>query len=370
MSEPSFEIGIEEEYQLVDLESRQLTSYITHILEDGEMVLRDQLKPELHQSIVEVGTEVCRDIGEAREELIRLRRTVIELAESNGLRIVAAGTHPFTSWETQEITPMERYLGLKKDLRLLADRLLIFGTHVHIGIRDREFRIAALNGCRYFLPHLLCLSTSSPFWRGRDTGLKSYRTMAFRSFPRTGLPPVLRSWDDYEGQIQELIETNCVPDGTKIWWDARPNWNYPTLEIRISDVCTRIEETLCVAALVQALVYRLWELYRRGLSLRSYPDLLLQENKWRAARYGLDHRLVDFNHGREVQADEAIGELVEGFLGDAPDELGSRDEVDYADRILEEGTSADRQLAVYEETGDLDAVVDRLVEETAEGVTT
>lgn len=368
MKAPSLTIGIEEEYQIVDPETRQLRSYITEILESDHVVLREQLKPELHQSVVEVGSTVCETVREARREVIRMRRLVSEKVAQSGLRIVAAGTHPFSSWAEQEITPLERYVGIQEDLQEVAARNLIFGMHVHVGIEDREFLIDAMNVSRYFLPHVLALSTSSPFWSGRKTGLRSYRTITWRNFPRTGLPMHFDSWGDYQYLIDTLVRSNTIPDSTKIWWDVRPNHSYPTLEFRICDMCTRVDEVICIAAIFQAIVAKLWKLRQDNLTFRIYPEALIDENKWRAARYGVAGRLIDFGKQRELPAPQLVRELLEWFLDDVVDELGSRDEVEYALRILEEGSSADRQLAVYEETGDLKAVVDHLIEETAAGV--
>jgi glutamate---cysteine ligase / carboxylate-amine ligase len=368
MKPPSLTLGIEEEYQIIDPHTRELHPSIVEILEEAQRVLKDQVKPELHQSVVEVGTAVCRSPAEARAELVRLRREIIGLAGKRGLKIAAAGTHPFSSFLKQEITPLERYLGVKKDMQDLAQQLLIFGTHVHVGIEDREFLIDAMNVARYFLPHVLCLSTSSPFWMGRNTGLKSYRSIIFRHFPRSGIPPVFGSWAEFANLVDTLVQTNCIPDGTKIWWDVRPNWRYPTLEFRICDVCTRVEEAVCIAALFQALIARLWRLRRDNLTFRVYPMALIDENKWRAVRFGLDGKLLDLGKKQEVPVRDLVRELIEWFLGDVIDELGSRKEVEYAYRILEHGSSADRQAAVHERTGDLKAVVDHVVQETSEGV--
>lgn len=364
---PSLTLGIEEEYQIIDPQTRELRSYITEILKE-DSVLMGEVKPELHQSMVEVGTRVCRTPADARQELKRLRKLVMDLAAKNGLAIAAAGSHPFSAWQTQEITPLERYIGVREDLQDLAQRLLIFGTHVHIGIEDREFLIDAMNVSRYFLPHVLALSTSSPFWLGRQTGLKSYRSVVFRNFPRTGVPPELRSWSQYERLVDTLVATNSIPNSSKIWWDVRPNWTYPTLEFRICDVNTRIEEAVSMAAIFQAIIAKLWKLRRDNLTFRLYPQELIEENKWRAVRYGLDGNLIDFGKRREAPARELIRELIGWFLDDVLDELGSRKEVEYALKILDEGTSADRQLATFKQTGDLKAVVDQLVRETAEGV--
>lgn len=368
MKPPSLTIGIEEEYQIVDPQTRELRSYISEILEEGRVILREQVKPEMHQSIVEVGSSVCQTPAQLREELIRLRRAVIEVAAHNGMSIVAAGTHPFSSWMTQDITPYERYMGVKQDMAELAQRLLIFGTHVHVAIEDREFLIDAMNVARYLLPHVLCLATSSPFWMGRNTGLKSYRSIIFRNFPRSGIPRIFHSWSDFTNLVDTLVATHTIPDGSKIWWDARPNWSYPTLEFRICDVCTRVDEAICIAAILQAIIAKLWKLRRDNMTFRVYESELIEENKWRAVRYGLDGNLIDLGKQQEMPARELIRELIEWFIGDVIDELGSRQEVEYAYRILEEGSSADRQLATFQRTGDYQAVVDQLIRETREGV--
>jgi carboxylate-amine ligase len=367
MKDPTLTIGIEEEYQIIDPETRELRSYITEILNEDSMVL-GEVKPELHQSMVEVGTKVCRTPAEVREELVRLRKLVMGLAAKQGLVVAAAGSHPFSSWMQQKITPLDRYIGVKEDLQDLAQRLLIFGTHVHIGIEDKEFLIDAMNVSRYFLPHVLALSTSSPFWMGRMTGLKSYRSIVFRDFPRTGIPRTLASWAEFEGLVNTMVSTNCIPNASKLWWDVRPSWSYPTLEFRVCDVCTRVDEAVCIGAIFQAIIAKLWKLRRDNLTFRLYPQALIDENKWRAIRYGLDGKLIDFGKGQELPARALIKELLEWFVDDVLDDLGSRKEVEYAFRILGEGTSADRQIAAFQKTGDLKAVVDQLVRETAEGV--
>ena len=367
MKAPSLTIGIEEEYQIIDPETRELRSYITEILAGDHMIL-DEVKPELHQSMVEIGSKVCRTPSEMRAELVRLRGLVMDLAAKNGLVIAAAGTHPFSSWMTQEITPLERYAGVKEDLQDLAQQLLIFGTHIHVGIEDPEFMIDALNVARYLLPHVLCLSTSSPFWQARRTGLKSYRSIVFRNFPRTGIPPILRSRSDYDELLGSLVTTKCVPDGSKIWWDVRPHHAYPTLEFRVCDVCTRVEEAVCIAAILQAIVAKIWKLRRDNLTFRVYPSAMIEENKWRAVRFGLDGRLIDFGKQTELPARELIAEILQWFVDDVVDELGSRREVEYAFEIMRTGTSADRQLAIFDRTGDFKQVVDNVIAETAEGV--
>jgi glutamate---cysteine ligase / carboxylate-amine ligase len=367
MNAPSLTLGIEEEYQIIDPATRELKSYITEILAGDHMIL-DEVKPELHQSMVEIGSKVCRTPSELRAELVRLRGLVMDLAARSDLVIAAAGTHPFSSWMTQEITPLERYAGVKEDLQDLAQQLLIFGTHIHVGIEDKDFLIDAMNVARYLLPHVLCLSTSSPFWQGRRTGLKSYRSIVFRNFPRTGVPPIMRSHGDYDELLDSLVKTRCVPDGSKIWWDVRPHHAYPTLEFRVCDVCTRVEEAVCIAATLQAIIAKIWKLRRDNLTFRVYPTAMIEENKWRAVRFGLDGKLIDFGKEQELPARELISEMLQWFVDDVVDELGSRREVEYAFEIMRNGTSADRQLAVFDRTHDLKAVVDRVIAETAEGV--
>ena len=367
MKPPSLTLGIEEEYQIIDPATGELRSYITEILA-GDKLMLDEIKPELHQSMVEVGSKVCHTPQELRAELVRLRGLVMDLAARNGLVIAAAGTHPFSCWTKQEITPLERYMGVKQDLQDLAQQLLIFGTHIHVGIEDKEFLIDVMNVSRYLLPHVLALSTSSPFWQGRRTGLKSYRSIVFRNFPRTGVPPLLRSYTEYDELLDALVATGSIPNGSKIWWDARPHHAYPTLEFRVCDVCTRVDEAVCLAAILQAIVAKVWKLRRDNLTFRVYPSAMVEENKWRAVRFGLDGNLIDFGKTKSLPARELITEMLEWFIDDVLDELGSRKEVEYALTIMRNGTSADRQLAVYDRTKDLRAVVDSVVAETAEGV--
>ena len=364
---PELTLGIEEEYQIIDPETRELKSFIQEFLEQGQVVLKDQIKPEFMQSQVEVGSHICRNIAEARIEVQRLRRTIGEVAESNGLRFVAASTHPFSTWSQQDVNVGERYTKLATDMGDLARQLLIFGMHVHVGIDDKELMIDVMNQMRYFLPHILALSTSSPFWQGRDTKLKSYRSVIFENLPRSGMPPAFKSWAEYQGFIDMLIRTKCIDEPTKIWWDARPHPKFPTLEFRIADVCTKVDECICLAALLQALVAKLIKLRRGNQSWRSYRHHLITENKWRAVRYGIDGNLIDFGLRSERPARFLVQEVLE-FVDDVVDDLGSRKEVEYAHVILKGGTSADRQLDTYRRTnGDLKAVVDHLIEETREG---
>ncbi len=367
MKPPSLTLGIEEEYQIIDPETRELRSFIKEIL-DGERVSMEEIKPELHQSVVEVGSTVCQTPADLRTEVVRLRRMVMDVAGKGGLKIAAAGTHPFSSWEEQEITPLERYLGIEQDLQDLARKNLIFGMHVHVGIEDPEFMVDAMTVARYFMPHILAFSTSSPFWKGRKTGLKSYRSVIWRNFPRTGMPPTFKSRAEYDELVNALVRTGSIDGASKIWWDIRPHHAYPTLEFRVCDICTRVDEAVCIAAILQAIVAKLWKLRRDNLTFRIYPSALIEENKWRAARYGLEGRLLDLGKESDVSVEELTHELVDWFLDDVIDELGSRKEVEYVFTMLENGSSADRQIATFDETGDMKAVVDRLISETAEGV--
>jgi carboxylate-amine ligase len=367
MTLPKLTIGIEEEYQVIDPESRELTTYEQEFLDQGRIVLGDQIKPELLQSQVEVGSHICNNMKEARTEVVRLRREICELAEANGLVMAAASTHPFSSWKVQEITQKERYFEHVEQMAEVARRMLIFGMHVHIGIEDRELMIDVMDQARYFLPHLLALSTSSPFWHGRDTGLKSYRSIVFEGLPRSGPPPAFDSWSEHQRMVDILIKTGSISDATRIWWDIRPHPKFPTLEFRICDVCTKVDEVICLASLILAIVGKLIQLRQQNLSWRRYRHHLIEENKWRAVRYGIDGRLIDFGRQEEVPMRELTLELLE-IVDDVLDELDVREEVGYVATILEEGTSADRQIAVYEKTDDLKTVVDHLVDETKIGL--
>lgn len=366
---PSLSIGIEEEYQIVDPQTRELRSYITEFIDNGQMVMMEcELKPELHQAMVELGTPVCSDIAQVKEALIKQRRFICRLAQSKGVEIVAASTHPFSKWMDQPVTPYERYMGVLEEMQLLAQRLLIFGMHVHVGVEDRNFAIDAMNVVRYLLPHILALSTSSPFWMGRRTGLKSYRANIFEDFPRSGISDVYHTQADYDGLIRTLVNTGSIPDASKIWWDVRPHHQYPTLEFRICDICTRVDEAIAIAALFQAIVLWLWKLRRKNITFRVYRRELIEENRWRAARYGLDGKLIDFGKSIELPARQLIGELLD-FVAEEVDELDTSAYLKPIQSILTEGTSADRQLQIYDATeGDLHAVVDHLIAKTQIGL--
>jgi carboxylate-amine ligase len=359
-------IGIEEEFQIVDA-AGQLKSHSETLLNAARPHLGERVKPEMLQSVIEVGTKICADISEAREEIGQLRGTLAALLARDGLRLASAGTHPFSHWQDQSVTEEERYKVLEEELQDVIRELLIFGLHVHVGIPDREARIEVMNEARYFLPHLLAISSSSPFWLTRNTGLKSYRQIIWQRFPRTGIPPEFGSYDEFENYVELLVRTKCIDDGKRIWWDLRPHAFYPTIEFRICDAATRMEETLCIAALVQAICAKLLVLRERNLGFRRYLPQLIQENKWRAMRGGLDARLIDFGTEREVPMRELCEELLE-FVDDVVDVLGSRREVEYLRTLVREGTSADRQIAVFGRTGHLHAVVDAVAAETVEGV--
>ncbi len=364
---PKLTIGIEEEYQIIHPETRELTSYIQEFLDSGRVILKDQLKPEFLQSQVEVGSQICSTIREVRAEIVRLRREVARLAHSKGLRFVSAGTHPFTSWTSQQVTAGERYTKHEANMADVARQMLVFGMHVHIGIEDPELLIDVMNQSRYFLPHLLALSTSSPFWQGRETGLKSYRTIILGNLPRAGIPPSFASHSEYRSFVHTLVATGCIDEPTKIWWDIRPSPKYPTLEFRFLDACTRVDECVCMAALVLALVAKLVRLRQANICWREYRRNLIAENKWRAVRYGVEGQLIDFGRRAEVPLAKLVAELLE-LIDDVVDELGIRGEVRYAETILAEGSSADRQLALYRRSRDLRAVVDQLIAETAQGI--
>ncbi len=359
----AFTLGVEEEFQIVDPDTWELRSHVSELLASGAPALGDQLKRELHQSIIEVGTRICANVEELDTEICRIRHELAESADRVGLRIAAAGTHPFSRWKDQVISPGERYENIVEELQQLARSLLIFGLHIHVAVPDRTSTIELLNEARYFLPHLLALSTSSPFWQGRDTGLKSYRTTVFRRFPRSGIPEHFDSWSEYEEYLNMLVELHCIDNGKKVWWDLRPHPTFGTLEFRICDVPTSPRVTIALAALAQAIVVKLYRLRRKNLGFRIYARALVEENKWRAARYGIDGRLIDFGRRAELPMRDLAIELLE-FVDDVVDELGSRNAVEYVHTILAEGTSADRQLQVYRDTGDLREVVRWLVEET------
>jgi carboxylate-amine ligase len=363
-----FTLGIEEEFQIVDPETRELKSHVSEILEEGVLLLGEKIKPEMIQSMIEVGTGVCANIQEAREDITKLRCIISSLARKKGMEIVAASTHPFSKWSEQEIYDGDRYKLLVDELQMVARSLLIFGVHVHVGVPDLERRIQIMNAARYFLPHVLALTTSSPFWLGFNTGLKSYRCEVFKKFPRTEIPDHFESYQQYQTYLDLLIKMNCIQDGSKIWWDVRPHHKFPTIEFRVCDIPTRVDDTIAVAALFQAIVAKLTVLIDKNLGFRIYHRRLILENKWRALRYGLDGNMLDLGKQKEVPARDLIRELLD-FVDEVVDPLGSRKEIEHIHTILERGTSADEQLLVFEQSGgDFKAVVDRMIINTMENV--
>jgi glutamate---cysteine ligase / carboxylate-amine ligase len=362
-----FTIGVEEEFQIVDPSSGELRSHVQQLMEASSAGLGEQVKAEMHQSIIEIGTKICANVAELDADMRRTRGELVRAAESRGLQVAAAGTHPFSSWIDQVISPGERYQNIVEEMGQLARSLLIFGMHVHVAVPNRTTMIDLMNMARYFLPHLLAFSTSSPFWMGRDTGLKSFRTTVFRRFPRTGIPDHLNSWNQYEDYVELLVRLHCIDNAKKIWWDVRPHPTFGTLEFRIFDVVTRVDEAIAIAALTQAIVVKLHRLYTRNMGFRMYHRALIEENKWRAARWGIEGKLIDFGKQAEVPMAVLAEELLE-FVDDVLDELGSRSALKSIHTIFREGTSAERQLRVYKETDDLQAVVRHIVNETRSSI--
>jgi carboxylate-amine ligase len=376
MGPPSFSLGIEEEYLLVDRQTRDLVPDPPQsMLEECQKRLEGRVSPEFLRCQIEVGTRVCSALGEARADLAHLRATVAEVAGRHGLAPIAAATHPFASWTAQKPTERERYLTLARDMQAPARRLIICGLHVHVGLEDPQLRVDLLGQVAYFLPHLLALSTSSPFWRGNDTGLKSYRVAVFNEMPRTGLPESFDSYAEYERHLGVLVNAGLIEDGTKLWWDCRPSARFPTLELRIPDICTRLDDGIAIAALYRCLLRMLWRLRISNQRWRRYSHMLINENRWRAQRYGLDEGLVDFGKGEVVPVGDLVEEIIALTREDA-EALGCVAEVEHAREIVGRGTSAHRQLAIYRaavEAGAareeaLRAVVDWLIEETVAGL--
>tara|TARA_B100001142_G_scaffold323346_1_gene373216 strand:+ start:120 stop:1229 length:1110 start_codon:yes stop_codon:yes gene_type:complete len=360
-------LGIEEEYQLIDPKTKELTSYITEILEDGEVIFRDEVKPELLQSQIEVGSKVCNNLKELELDLGRLRRLVKTYANKNNLDIIAAGTHPFSHWKDQIVTDKERYHGFMDSTQYVGKRMLIFGMHVHIGIKSKDLRIDIMNQMRYFMPHILALSTSSPFWQGNITGFKSFRSIIFEDLPRTGIPEVFTSYKDYESYIKTLIKCKTIDEPTKIWWDIRPHSIYPTLEFRICDCPTRMMDALSIAALIQALVAKLIILRNSNQSWRDYRGSLIHENKWRATKDGVNSKLLDLGKIKEVPYKKLMMEMLD-FVDEVIDQLESRKYINHIKEILKEGTSADKQIKIFKSSGDIKDVVDHLISETARDI--
>lgn len=350
-----FTVGIEEEYMVIDPDSKGLISHEQKIVIEGQKIIKEKVKAEMHQAVVEVGTDVCSNIEEARIDIFNLRKTIKDIAGSLGFSVGAAGTHPFSTWRQQLITDHVRYQEIVNEMQDAARSNLIFGLHVHVGMPSKEMAIHIANSARYFLPHVFALSTNSPFWEGRKTGFKSYRTKVFDKFPRTGIPDYFDSYSAYENYVNLLIKTKCIDNAKKIWWDLRVHPFFGTVEFRICDVPLTVDETVGFAALFQCICAKLYKLRSKNLNYMIYPRALVNENKWRASRYGIDDKLIDFGKEQEVNTRALILELLD-FIDDVVDELGCREALKSIHLILEKGTGADRQLAVYEKTKKLSDV--------------
>jgi carboxylate-amine ligase len=367
ISYQSFTLGIEEEYMVVDPHSRELRSHEQKIVTEGQKVIKDKVKAEMHQAVVEVGTDICHNVDEAYKDVSVLRKTISEIAGELNLWVGASGTHPFSHWESQLITDHVRYNEIVNELQEAARSNLIFGLHVHVGMESREMANHIANSTRYFLPHIYALSTNSPFWEGRLTGYKSFRTKVFDKFPRTGIPEYFESIEAYENYVKLLVKTNCIDNAKKIWWDLRVHPFFNTVEFRICDVPMTVEETICIAALFQGVCAKIYKLRSQNLNFMMYQRALINENKWRASRYGIDGRLIDFGKEEEVNTRVLIYELLD-FIDDVVDHLGSRHAVNVVAKILEHGTGADRQLKVYEQSNNLTSVVDYIHAQFLHGI--
>jgi len=352
----TFTIGVEEEYMVIDPRTLELTSHEQRIVQEGQKMIKDKVKAEMHQAVVEVGTDICNDADEAFRDISVLRHTISDIAGNLGYRVAAAGTHPFSQWQSQLITEHARYNEIVAELQDAARSNLIFGLHVHVGMQSREMANHIANSTRYFLPHVYALSTNSPFWEGRVTGYKSFRTKVFDKFPRTGIPEAFESIEAYDKFIKLLIKTNSIDNAKKIWWDLRVHPFFNTVEFRICDVPMTVDETIAIAALFQAICAKIYKLRSQNLNFIQYSRALITENKWRAGRYGIDGYLIDFGKEEEVNTRVLIYELLD-FVDDVVDELGSRHRLAYVHKILEGGTGADRQLKVFEGEKNLAQVV-------------
>ncbi len=373
---PEFTIGIEEEYLLVDKESRGLVvDPPKSLIGECEELCGSQVTSELLRSQIEIGTKVCKNVQEARTDLARLRKIIIDVAARHGLAPIASSTHPFSRWAEQKHTEKDRYESLTAEMQAAARRLVICGMHVHVGINDDALRIDLMNQMSYFLPHLLALSCSSPFWEGRDTGLKSYRLTIFDALPRTGIPERFASFAEYQRHVDILIGAGLIQDSTKIWWDLRPSDKFPTLETRIMDVCTRMDDAISLAALLVSIMRMLYRLRLENKRWRIYTPMLIKENRWRAMRYSFDEGLIDLAKGRVIPFEELLDEML-SLVADDAEALGCEAELADVREIMSRGTSAHRQLKAYElaeaagnsEEDCLKAVVDTLVADTADGL--
>lgn len=376
LKEPSFSVGIEEEYLLVDQTTGNLIREAPpSMFAECQEILEGQVTPEFFQSQIEVGTRVCNTFTEAREELSRLRKAVSSVAQHHGLAIIAASTHPFTSTESQKHTDKDRYAILARDMQAVARRMVISGMHVHVGIEDDDLRIDMMDQTRYILPHLLAISTSSPFWEGDNTGLMSYRIAVWNELPRTGLPEHFASFAEYQRHVDVLVKAGVIEDSSKVWWDIRPSMRFPTLEMRVADICTRLEDGICIAALYRCWLRMLYRLRINNQRWRTYANLLLNENRWRAQRYGFEKGLIDYGQGIITPYAKLLDELLDHVMEDA-EFFDCVDEIKHARTILGQGTSSHWQLKTYQEAKSsgashqeaLKAVVDMLIAETMHGV--
>ncbi len=364
-----FTLGIEEEFQMVDRQTGQLTPHILTILKKGASQFGDKIKPEMMQSTVEIVTDVCPNINAVRLELQNLHNMLLQLLEGEGLTIISAGTHPNATWLDQPSTPNERYIELEEQLQDVARSILIFGLHVHVGVENNEIAIALMNQLRTWIPHLLAISANSPFWGGRFTGLKSYRSVVWRPFPRSGVSEPFASWSEFDRYVQSLVQAGIIDNGKKIWWDIRPHPIFHTVEFRVCDMPATIDDILAIAALCQALVAKYTWLHKRGMATHVLSRHHIDENKWRAMRHGLDAEVIDFVQNRHLSMRDAIGELLD-FVDDVLDDLGSRREINYLRMLLDDpsGTGADRQIAIYQQTGSVHAVTRHLMQQTLKGM--
>jgi carboxylate-amine ligase len=362
-----FTLGIEEEYMVIDPATKELKSHEQKIVHEGQKIIKDKVKAEMHQAVVEVGTDICNNIDEAHKDVSVLRKTISDIASGLGFAMGAAGTHPFSHWESQLITDHVRYNEIVNELQEAARSNLIFGLHVHVGMETREMANHIANSTRYFLPHIYALSTNSPFWEGRLTGYKSFRTKVFDKFPRTGIPEVFESIEAYDNYVKLLMKTNCIDNAKKIWWDLRVHPFFNTVEFRICDVPMTVDETIAIAALFQAICVKIYKLRVQNMNFIQYSRHLINENKWRASRYGIDGFLIDFGKEEEINTRVLIYELLD-FVDDVVDQLGSRHRITYVHKMLEQGTGADRQLAVYEKSKNLGEVAGYIQSQFLEGV--
>ncbi len=367
LSYKHFTLGIEEEYMVLDPLTRELKSHEQRIVQEGHKLISDKVKAEMHQAVVEVGTDICKGVDEAMLDVSNLRKTISGIAGELGYEVGASGTHPFSHWEHQLITDHVRYSEIINELQEAARSNLIFGLNVHVGMEDRRMAMHLANSARYFLPHIFALSTNSPFWEGRNTGYKSYRTKVFEKFPRTGIPDCYDSIEDYDNYVKLLVKTNCIDNAKKIWWDIRVHPYFNTVEFRICDIPLTVNETVAIAALFQAICAKLYKLKSQNLNFMMYSRALLNENKFRASRYGIDGNMIDFGRELEVNTKVLLYELLD-FVDDVVPHLGSRHAIGEVHQILKSGTGADRQLKTYEENESLEAVIKLIQRSFLEGI--